>query len=375
MTERSKKRPSKHVQTTSLQCPKYNNLCPSTTIYAGKTTPIWNSSLTTSSNASSDLATSYAHEIEETELNDDDDVTSQYYIPNSSTVDDQMLISKKTDSINEDTGNEMHEISPSLEFDDFKYGSENLADFETETCVVLDDLKETEVDTFVCSRCGCRYSDINTTKEEFKLCENCQNSQSALVSDEDRMNPVEVESPKVTRFEQNQDLVKDGESGFVETHLEEKEPTKVNHQVIHFKSQPSCSEVGIDQIQHGVDLSDSNVDSLFSVGNDQIQHTVDFSDSNVDSLVLGYAQYKSTQAPLTPDLGIMDLSWEDNLTEVWTNTCMLFLPPSGYDAVAENACEEDEGETNTYCFQTEDYKSIPCWNFWMCTEFWGKLEE
>ncbi|KAI3782887.1 hypothetical protein L2E82_12945 [Cichorium intybus] len=87
------------------------------------------------------------------------------------------------------------------------------------------------------------------------------------------------------------------------------------------------------------------------------------------------AQYKSTQAPLTPDLGIMDLSWEDNLTE---ENLFYTVPPgaieayrkaieshllqfertgssmqeevdtSGYDAVAENAYEEDEGETNTY---------------------------
>ncbi|XP_024966252.1 chromatin modification-related protein EAF1 B-like isoform X3 [Cynara cardunculus var. scolymus] len=85
-------------------------------------------------------------------------------------------------------------------------------------------------------------------------------------------------------------------------------------------------------------------------------------------------QYNATQAPATPD-SIMDLSWEDNLTE---ENLFYTVPPgaieayrkaieshllqfertgssmqdevdtSGYDAVADNAFEEDEGETSTY---------------------------
>lgn len=41
------------------------------------------------------------------------------------------------------------------------------------------------------------------------------------------------------------------------------------------------------------------------------------------------AQYNPTEAPVTTDtlsdLGIMDVSWEDNLTEVWTNTWYLHM--------------------------------------------------
>ncbi|KAI3772874.1 hypothetical protein L6452_04068 [Arctium lappa] len=85
-------------------------------------------------------------------------------------------------------------------------------------------------------------------------------------------------------------------------------------------------------------------------------------------------QYNATQAPATPD-SIMDLSWEDNLTE---ENLFYTVPPgaieayrkaieshllqfertgssmqdevdaSGYDALADNAFEEDEGETSTY---------------------------
>ncbi|KAI3801144.1 hypothetical protein L1987_29247 [Smallanthus sonchifolius] len=91
------------------------------------------------------------------------------------------------------------------------------------------------------------------------------------------------------------------------------------------------------------------------------------------------AQYNATQAPVThdviSDLAVMDHSWEDNLTE---ENLFYTVPPgaieayrkaidshlqqfertgtsmheevdtSYYDNVADNAFEEDEGETNTY---------------------------
>ncbi|PWA63092.1 HAS subgroup [Artemisia annua] len=91
------------------------------------------------------------------------------------------------------------------------------------------------------------------------------------------------------------------------------------------------------------------------------------------------AQYSSTQAPMTPDrisdLGSIDISWEDNLTE---ENLFYTVPPgaveayrksieshllqcertdssmqeevdaSGYDAVADDMLEENEGETSTY---------------------------
>nr|XP_043619256.1 chromatin modification-related protein EAF1 B-like isoform X2 [Erigeron canadensis] len=91
------------------------------------------------------------------------------------------------------------------------------------------------------------------------------------------------------------------------------------------------------------------------------------------------AQLPTNQAPAPPDsisdIGIIDCSWEDNLTE---ENLFYMVPPgaieayrkaidshlqqfertgssmqeevetSGYDAVADNAFEEDEGETSTY---------------------------
>lgn len=267
---------------------------PSTTLYAGKPTPAWNSSVTTSSNASSDLATSYAHEIEENDLNDDDATSEYAKVPDSTIVDDQAFTFEKTDSLNEDTQNETYEISPTVQFGDSKDGSENLADCDDETSLVLDDFREmdgvpevkTLQDTLLCSRCGCRYSDIHTTEEESKLCENCQKYYLSLttnntfgisqaevaMSDEDHESfnsikpAVEVESANVIQFDQNEDLVKDNESTheepnfkvLSEPNLEEEEPTEVNHQVI---SQQSYRDSGSDQIQHAIDFQDLKVDS------------------------------------------------------------------------------------------------------------------
>ncbi|CAI9298777.1 unnamed protein product [Lactuca saligna] len=87
----------------------------------------------------------------------------------------------------------------------------------------------------------------------------------------------------------------------------------------------------------------------------------------------------------------INLFWEDEVPSYVVNnpektgrSMQEEVDTSGYDAVKENAFEEDKGETNTYylpggfegdvsfmlestnkksvyCFQTEDYKSIPCW--------------
>ncbi|KAL7587550.1 hypothetical protein Lser_V15G41005 [Lactuca serriola] len=277
---------------------------PSSTFYAGKSAPVWNSSVTTSSNASSDLPTTYAHEIQETQLNDDE-ATSGSCVKlqdssSSSFVDDQVFISEKTDSLTEDMTNETHEISPTLQLGDLKDGVENLADCDTEMCVVLDDdFKETEVETLkdmlLCSRCGCRYSDdFIQSEKEIKLCENCQNSYPSLkpqaeevnISDEDhesfntmkpQMNPVlevEVESLELTPFELHEDVVK--------------EATEVNHEVI---SQPSYTDA--------VDFSDSKVeDSLVLKKSNSMKGIVvrsgNFSASSISLDDLSYVRYYST---------------------------------------------------------------------------------
>ncbi|KAL4573861.1 hypothetical protein LXL04_020681 [Taraxacum kok-saghyz] len=201
---------------------------PTSTFYAGKPTPAWNSSVTTSSNASSDVPTTSTHEIQETEPNDDE-ASSRYVKEQDSTIlDDQVFILEKT---NEDTGNETPEISSSLEF-------ENLADCDT---AVSDHFKEVEVeplkDTLLCSRCGFSFSDIIPNQDHIKLCENCQNFPELPMPDvhDESLNtmnpPDEVKSIQVTQF---QDLEKDGyvEVEPISESQLEKEEEEVNHQVI-----------------------------------------------------------------------------------------------------------------------------------------------
>ncbi|KAI3733383.1 hypothetical protein L6452_12826 [Arctium lappa] len=278
---------------------------PSSTLYAGKASPAWNSSVTTSSNASSDLDTSGAHDIEESELNQDDATSGCVKVPLPDyNVDDEVFMFEKSESLNEDMGNETHDISPSVLLDfkgDLALHSrldafENIAERDTATSVVSDDIPEVDglKDMLICSRCGCRYSVTRPTEEEIKLCADCQKSYSSMnisdtvtsgvakgssqpeptISDEDhelfktaKPEMTLVESPEVTsKIEAHKDLVKDGESTHAEPILnvvsesslsqprsEEQEPTQVSHQVI---SQPS------EQIQHGIDFTRSKVDFL-----------------------------------------------------------------------------------------------------------------
>ncbi|KAI3817479.1 hypothetical protein L1987_11271 [Smallanthus sonchifolius] len=253
---------------------------PTSNFYAGKTSPAWNSSVTTSSNASSDLGTSGPHDIEENELNDDEATSGITKVPDSNVDDEVIFMYEKPDSLHEDTGNEIHDISSNGD------GFENLVQRDTATSVVLDDFNGQD-EMLVCSRCGCEYPVITQTEDEIKLCLNCQKSTSSLavsdtvtsivavanseaestMSDKDHelVNPttmpqltlVKDESPELTckgesQSEQHEDLVKN---------RGEHELTQLNHDVI---SQPSLSysDTGGEQIQHTVDFPKSKVDYL-----------------------------------------------------------------------------------------------------------------
>ncbi|KAJ9554500.1 hypothetical protein OSB04_018545 [Centaurea solstitialis] len=260
---------------------------PSSTLYAGKASPAWNSSVTTSSNASSDLDTSGAHDIEESELTQDDATSGCVKVPlPDCNVDDEVFMFEKTDYLNEDMGHETHDISLSLQLAN-EDGFENLAERDTATSVVSDEVDGLK-GMLICSRCGCKYSDTEPTEEQIKLCATCQKSYSLMnisdtvtsgvsegsfqaeptISDEDHellktVNPemTLVESPKVSsKIESHEDVVKNGENTHEEPILnvisesslskpqsEEQEPTQVNRQVTS---------------QHGIDFARSKVDSL-----------------------------------------------------------------------------------------------------------------
>ncbi|KAK1415814.1 hypothetical protein QVD17_31602 [Tagetes erecta] len=253
---------------------------PTSNIYAGKSSPAWNSSVTTSSNASSDLGTSGPHDIEENEQNDDDATSGVTKVPDSNVDDEGVFMFEKNDSLNEDTRNETHEISRDED------GFENLEQYDTETSVVLDHFNS-QNDMLVCSRCGCEYSVITQTEDEIKLCPNCQKSTSSLtisdtvtsivaaasseteptVLDKDhglvndtikpQLTVVTDESQELTckgqlQLEQHEDLVE---------HDGERELTQLNHDVI---SQPSLSYTDTleEHVEHTVDFSKSKNESL-----------------------------------------------------------------------------------------------------------------
>lgn len=274
---------------------------PSTNFYAGKASPAWNSSVTTSSNASSDLGTSGPHDMEESELIEDD-ATSEFVKVPDSNVGDEVFMFEETGALDEDLGNETYDNSSSVQIEDFKEDlaldsqlgrSENLAQHDTAISVVSDD-EFAEGDELkvmlICTRCGCSYSAIQHTEDDIKLCANCRKSDSSLasivavvssqaeatMSDKDhesfnivksQMTVGKVESPEVTsrgetQSEQHENLVKDCEisaSYHTRPQLEECEQKQASHEVI---SQPSYSDVGDEQIQHTTELPSSKVDSL-----------------------------------------------------------------------------------------------------------------
>lgn len=154
-----------------------------------------NSSVTTSSNASSGLAISGAHDHDA--IASQDDATSRYVKVQDHDVDDEMFMIEKDD------GND-----PLLE------DSKNI------TIPTFDDITETEL--LICSKCGCEYSSIGQAENDTNLCSDCIESDSPLTfvdqvttvgTEPERTTPLE---PQITVVEslsgQQDDIVKDGQS-------------------------------------------------------------------------------------------------------------------------------------------------------------------
>nr|XP_043634259.1 cell wall protein RBR3-like [Erigeron canadensis] len=286
---------------------------PSTNFYAGKggPAPAWNSSVTTSSNASSDFATSGPLDIEENEQHKDDATSGYDKALDHDLDEDELFMLEEPESENEDMGNEMHGLSPNGD------GLDSLVQCDTAACVVSDDfignIDFPEIDSIKdmlsCSRCGCEYSSFTLTQDDIKLCPNCRKSTSSLtisdlrtslvvvtssleelpMSDEyhelvNTMKPqttlVKLESPEVTseteaQSKQHKYVIEDGESTPAEQsqhtfdypgslsppRLEECEPTEANDQVI---SQPSLSfsDERDEQTQHTIDFPKTTVNSV-----------------------------------------------------------------------------------------------------------------
>ncbi|XP_052186392.1 flocculation protein FLO11-like isoform X2 [Diospyros lotus] len=179
---------------------------PSSSFYVGKASSVQrpmvsrNSSVTTSSNASSDLGTSGPHDTEESDRNLYDMANECVKAPYPD-VEDDVFAFEKADTVNEDISHDSHNGSCNVQRDYFSGGAGvdcQLSDTENfdnssnaiaitthSECV---DVKgnSPEVDKVegmvLCSRCGCRYCPIELIEGDLKICPDCRRSFEPLTS-------------------------------------------------------------------------------------------------------------------------------------------------------------------------------------------------
>uniref|UniRef100_A0A5B7AIQ3 Putative microtubule-associated protein futsch n=1 Tax=Davidia involucrata TaxID=16924 RepID=A0A5B7AIQ3_DAVIN len=177
---------------------------PSSTFYAGKATAAHralisrNSSVTTSSNASSDQGTSGAHDTEGSDQNQDDTVSECGKAP-CTDVQDDVFVFDKVDAVNEDVGHGIHDGSPNIRHGEFNGGptvdsqldgSENFSHHgssmeiiaTSEALDVSGDVSEVNSleDMVLCSKCSRRYRAIESTEGDLKLCPDCRKPDVSL---------------------------------------------------------------------------------------------------------------------------------------------------------------------------------------------------
>ncbi|KAL8253571.1 hypothetical protein R6Q59_031792 [Mikania micrantha] len=250
---------------------------PTSNFYAGKSSPAWNSSVTTSSNASSDLGTSGSHDIEENELNDDDAISGITKVPGSNIDDEVIFMFEKKDSLNEDIRLETHDIPPN------KDGFENLVQHDATISVVLDDFNCND-EMLICSRCGCEYSVMTQTKDETKVCLNCQMSTSSLTVSDTVTNMVIMASSEVelTMSDKDYELVNNTMKPQVTLVKDESPELTCKGESQYEQHEDLAKDDGLNRLNHDV-ISQTSLSYSDSMG-EQMQHTVDFSKSKFDSL-------------------------------------------------------------------------------------------
>ncbi|CAA2970065.1 Hypothetical predicted protein [Olea europaea subsp. europaea] len=180
---------------------------PSSTFYAGKASASHrsmmsrNSSITTSSNASSDQWTTGAHDIEESEQNQDD-LTSECIKGRYPEEHDEIFVLDQVDAFNEGVGKKIHEGSPSSQYDKFIGNSLVNSQFVidevcsqldttidvTTSSVVLDrkdDYSDAEglEDMAICSKCGHKFESTDMLMEgDLYFCPECRSLEAPSTS-------------------------------------------------------------------------------------------------------------------------------------------------------------------------------------------------
>ncbi|KAL3577915.1 hypothetical protein D5086_019419 [Populus alba] len=177
---------------------------PSTTFYGGKASSAHrslmsrNSSVTTSSNASSDQGTSIAPDTEGGDHHQEDMATESGKVlyPDAQ---EGVFAFDKVDALNKDAGHDtddglhfqLHDLErdPSIEYEPGGYeeGRHHHVEISSASDTLCFKADLSEVDslekTRVCSKCGCRYSVIETLEKDVDLCPDCDNLVGAATPD------------------------------------------------------------------------------------------------------------------------------------------------------------------------------------------------
>lgn len=165
---------------------------PSSTFYAGKsnsahlTVRSMNSSVTTSSNASSDLAISGAHDTE-------DDGASEYARAPFSDIQDEVFTFEKMDVANEYTGHEGHDALPELgepgkgclfvsNAGESKESDHHVLAVEAVAADVQVDFVKIDgpENVLFCCRCGSQYHPVELAENEDNICPECKHKEELL---------------------------------------------------------------------------------------------------------------------------------------------------------------------------------------------------
>ncbi|CAI9093260.1 OLC1v1028723C1 [Oldenlandia corymbosa var. corymbosa] len=167
---------------------------PSSTFHAGKTSAAHrsivsrnSSSVTTSSNASSDFGTSGAHDTEGSEQNQEDISSAFVKAVDHFVHEEEVFAFDKGDSTHSEPQNngdlpechdeiDHHPTLKSEVMDDEKSG-QNDAAMVTSVASGADNLE----DMVICDRCGCGYRVNNEIEEDLKLCRECRDAEICYV--------------------------------------------------------------------------------------------------------------------------------------------------------------------------------------------------
>ncbi|XP_021809619.1 uncharacterized protein LOC110753116 isoform X2 [Prunus avium] len=177
---------------------------PSSTFYVGKASSVHrplisrNSSVTTSSNASSDLGTSVAPDTEGSDHNQDDMASESEKVAYSD-VHEEVFVFDKMDAVNEDTGHDIHDGPHDLHQVDFNrgtaveggaahsedYGRPNIimdVSPTSEDSHVKGDFSEIDSleDMEPCPKCGRRYYVLDQVERNIKFCPECSRKDKLL---------------------------------------------------------------------------------------------------------------------------------------------------------------------------------------------------